>query len=163
MTLVTCSGSAPPSFLYRSRTARKMRLTISWSVLAWPGGSIAFHFHWIQRAEFVKQPSFSAKLEAGRRYTSVGICAASAVPYSLGAFQNEAVSVSTFSTITSHLSLESAAIHFGELGPIPTGFMPKEMKPSGPGSLPPARVAPCRYMSSQLYIHEKLPSVFGSH
>src|SRR5215510_5673019 len=131
-----------------------MRLTISWSVLAWPGGSIAFHFHWIQRAELVKQPSFSAKLEAGRRYTSVGICEASGVPYSFGAFQNAAVSVSTFSTMTSHFSLDRAATHLGELGPMPTGFMPKEMKPSGPGSLPPARVEPWRYMSSQMNIHE---------
>src|SRR2546425_5554445 len=131
-----------------------MRLTISWSVFAWPGGSIAFHFHWIQRAELVKHPSFSAKPEAGSRYTSVGICDASGVPYSLGAFQKEDVSVSTFSTITSHFSLERAATHFGEFGPIPTGFMPKEMKPSGPGSLPPARVELWRYMSSQIYIHE---------
>ena len=38
---------------------------ISWSVFAWPGGSIAFHFHCIQRAELMNVPSFSAKPDAG--------------------------------------------------------------------------------------------------
>jgi hypothetical protein len=32
--------------------------------------------------------------------------------------------------------------------------MPKVMKPSGPGSLPPTRVELPRYMSSKMYIQE---------
>jgi hypothetical protein len=32
--------------------------------------------------------------------------------------------------------------------------MPNEMKPSGPGSSPPARVDLPRYMSSKMYIQE---------
>ena len=59
-----------------------------------PGGSSAFHFHCIQRAEFVKVPSFSAKPEAGSWKTSVWIFEASGVPYSFGAFQKVAVSMS---------------------------------------------------------------------
>src|SRR5207237_9475945 len=104
-----------------------MRLTISWSVFAWPGGSIAFHFHCIQRAELVKVPSFSAKPDAGRRYTSVGMFFASGVSYwSLGAFQKAAVSISTFSTTTIHFGLASSVIVLSELGPVPTGFIPED-------------------------------------
>ena len=40
--------------------------------------------------------------------------------------------------------------------------MPKVISPSGPGSFPPARVDEPRYMSSKMYIHEWLPSIFGS-
>ena len=71
-----------------------MRARISWSARALPGGSSAFHFHWSQRAEFVKVPSFSANPDAGSWKTSVGIFEASGVPYSFGAFQNVAVSMS---------------------------------------------------------------------
>jgi hypothetical protein len=71
-----------------------------------------------------------------------------------GAFQNTAVSVSWFSTITSHFSLARAATIFSELGPVPTGFIPNEMKPSGPGSLPPRRMECPRYMSSNMYAQE---------
>src|SRR5436853_332840 len=45
--------------------SRKMRARTSWSLFACPGGSIAFHFHCIQRDELVKVPSFSAKFAAG--------------------------------------------------------------------------------------------------
>src|ERR1051325_5648145 len=131
-----------------------MRATISWSVLARPGGLSAAHFHCSQRAELVKVPSFSAKFAAGSRNTSVWIWDGGAAPYSGGDFQKIAVSVSTFSTTTIHLSLDRAATIFFEFGPRPTGFMPKVMKPSGPGSLPPARVELPRYMSSKMYIHE---------
>ena len=82
------------------------------------------------------------------------ICAGGGPSYSAGAFQKIAVSVSTFSTTTSHLSLARAAIIFFELGPRPTGFMPKDKKPSGPGSSAPARLDVPRYMSSKMYIHE---------
>jgi hypothetical protein len=102
----------------------------------------------------VKVPSFSAKSAAGRRKTSVGICDGSGPSYSLGAFQKIAVSVSTFSTTTIHFCLERAATIFLEFGPSPTGFMPKVMRPSGPGSSPPARVTVPRYMSSKMYIQE---------
>ena len=71
-----------------------------------------------------------------------------APPNSAGAFQNVAVSVSAFSTTTIHFSFESAAIIFFEFGPRPTGFMPNVMKPSGPGSFPPARIEEPLYMSS---------------
>src|SRR3954468_17733153 len=132
-----------------------MRLTISWSVFDCPGGSIAFHFHCIQRAELVKVPSFSQNPEAGKRYTSVGMSLASGVWYwSLGAFQKAAVSISTLSTTTIHFSLERAPIILSELGPMATGFIPKVMKPSGPASSPPARLDLPRYMSSKMYIHE---------
>ena len=57
-------------------------------------------------------PSFSAKSAAGSRKTSVWICDAAGGSYSFGAFQNWALSVSTFSTMTSHFSFDSAAIHF---------------------------------------------------
>ena len=99
-------------------------------------------------------PSFSANFDAGSWKTSVWIFDASGPPYSLGAFQNVAVSISWFSTTTSHFSFESAAIIFGEFGPIPTGFMPKVMSPSGPGS-GRRRASSCpRYMSSKMYIQE---------
>src|SRR5207245_5409181 len=111
------SGSAPPSFLYKSRTARKMRARTSWSLFACPGGSIAFHFHCIQRDELVKVPSFSAKFAAGSWYTVVWMSFGAAPPYSLGAFQKVAVSFSKFSAITSHFSFESAATIFGQFGP----------------------------------------------
>src|ERR1051326_8979404 len=140
-----------------------MRATISCSVLARPGGLSAAHFHCIQRAEFVNVPSFSAKFAAGRRKTSVPIWFAGGPPYSVGAFQKLAVSVSAFSTTTIHFSFDSAAIIFFEFGPSPTGFMPKVMKPSGPGSLPPTRIDEPLYMSSKMYIHEYLPSIFGIH
>ncbi len=102
----------------------------------------------------MKEPSFSANVEAGSWKTSVWICEAAGVPYSLGACQKLAVSISWFSPTTSHFSFESAAIIFGEFGPIPTGFIPKVISPSGPGSLPPARSELPRYMSSKMYIHE---------
>jgi hypothetical protein len=122
--------------------------------LARPGGSSAFHFHCSQRAELVNEPSFSAKLAAGSRNTSVSISPAGLPPSSLGACQKVAVSTSVFSTITSHFSLESAATILGELGPVPTGFMPKETSPSGPGSSPPATFFFPRYMASNMYIQE---------
>ena len=65
-----------------------------------------------------------------------------------------AVSVSTFSTTTSHFSFESAAIIFFELGPMPTGFMPKVIRPSGPGSVAAGALELPRYMSSKMYIQE---------
>src|SRR5471030_1719233 len=131
-----------------------MRERISWSDFTWPGGSSAFHFHCSHRAELVNVPSFSANPVAGRRYTSVRICEGGAPPYSFGASQNFAVSISTFSTTSIHLSLDMAAIIFLELGPRATGFMPKVMKPSGPGSFPPARIELPLYMSSNRYIQE---------
>ncbi len=70
-----------------------MRARISWSVFASPGGSSAFHFHVIQRAELVKLPSVSAKPEQGSWNTSVSIFDESGPPYSLGAFQKVAVSI----------------------------------------------------------------------
>src|SRR6266545_2450349 len=100
-----------------------MRATISWSALALPGGSVAFHFHCSQRAELVNVPSFSAKLAAGRRKTSVLMSGGGGPAYSLGAFQKIDVSVSTLSTTSIHLSLDSAATIFFESGPRPTGFM----------------------------------------
>ena len=102
----------------------------------------------------MKVPSFSAKFAAGSWYTVVWMSLGAAPPYSLGAFQKVAVSFSKFSAITSHFSFESAPTIFGEFGPTPTGFMPNEIKPSGPGSFPPARVEPPRYMSSKRYIQE---------
>src|SRR5262249_17144357 len=150
------SGNVPPSFLYSAFTASTRRPTISWSALASPGGSVSFHFHCSQRAELVNVPSFSANDAAGRRNTSVWIFDGSAPSYSLGAFQNCAVSVSWFSTTTIHFSLDSAATIFFEFGPSPTGFMPNVMKPSGPGSLPPARVACPRSLSSNLRLHQQL-------
>ena len=65
----------------------------SWSVLAAPGASIAFHFHWIWRAELVKLPSVSANPPQGSWNTSVWIRDGSGPPYSLGAFQKVAVSI----------------------------------------------------------------------
>src|SRR6266511_978725 len=135
---------------------------ISWSALAFPGGCRAFHFHWSQRAEVVKVPSFLAKSAAGSRKTSVWILEASGPSYSLGAFQKMAVSVSTFSTTTSHFSFERAATIYSELGPSPTGFMPNVIRPAGPGSVPPAIVELPRYMSSKMYIQEEFPSTLGS-
>ena len=99
-------------------------------------------------------PSFSAKSAAGSRKTSVWIFDASGGSYCLGDFQKIGVSVSTFSATTSHFNFASAATHFLEFGPRPTGFIPKEMNPSGPGSFPPTRVELPRYMSSQMYIQE---------
>ncbi len=110
---------------------------------------MAFHFHCTQRAELVSVPSFSANRAAGSRKTSVWICAGLAPPYSCGARQNCAVSVSTFSTTTSHFSFASAASTLPVLGPVPTGFMPNAIRPSGPGSSPPARLDVPRSMSSK--------------
>ena len=106
---------------------------ISWSAFASPGGSTAFHFHWIQRAELTNEPSFSAKFAAGSMNTSVATC--SGVP-SLRAWmssrQNAAVSCSKFSATTSHFSVPSAAIALRECGPFATGFIPKANRPSMP-------------------------------
>jgi hypothetical protein len=46
--------------------------------------------------------------------------------------------------------LDSAPTIFFEFGPSPTGFMPKVMKPCGPGSSAPARFDLPRYMSSKM-------------
>src|SRR5580658_6202011 len=67
------SGNLPPSFLYSSRTFRKILARIAWSSWQSPGGGTAAHFHCNQRAEFTKVPSFSANPAPGRRYTSVGV------------------------------------------------------------------------------------------
>ena len=120
------SGRVPPPCWYNLHTLWKILARISWSALASPGGSRAFHFHWAHRAELVKEPSFSAKLAAGRRKTSV-LTVEGSIP---GAFQNWAVSVSKHSATTSHLSLERAAIILLEWGPLATGFMPKHSMPS---------------------------------
>src|SRR2546425_4535881 len=86
---------------------------ISWSGLASPGGSTAFHFHWTQRAELVNEPSFSAKFAAGSKKTSVltspDFLLTSA---KISGVQNEAVSWPKFSATTSHFRLESAAMTF---------------------------------------------------
>jgi hypothetical protein len=104
---------------------------ISWSGLASPGGSIAFHFHWIQRAELTNDPSFSAKFAAGSRNTSVWTSSA-LLPTSawMSSRQKAAVSCSKFSATTSHFSFDSAAIALRECGPLLTGFIPKLKKPS---------------------------------
>src|ERR1051326_430162 len=99
-----------------------MRERISSSANASPGGSAALYFHCAQREEFEKDPSFSAKIAAGSRKTSV-------LGDSLATFQNCAVSVSKASAMTHQSSLESAPIIFSVLGPPATGFMPKSMKP----------------------------------
>src|SRR5437870_432082 len=54
----------------------------------------SWHCHWIQRAELMKLPSFSANPEQGSWNTSVWIFEASGPPYCLGAFQKVAVSIS---------------------------------------------------------------------
>src|ERR1700720_2310676 len=87
----TGSGNLPPSFLYSSRVFKKMVARISWSSRACPGGGTATFFHWSQRAEFTKVPSFSAKPAPGNRYTVVLIffCSSAVMP---GARQNSLVS-----------------------------------------------------------------------
>ena len=100
----------------------KRRARISWSASALPGGSQALCFHWAQRDEFEKEPSFSAKIAAGRRKTSVWLG-------SIVTFQKSAVSVSKASAMTHQSSFASAAIIFSVFGPFATGFMPKSMKP----------------------------------
>ncbi len=46
------------------------------------------------------------------------------------------------------------AMTFGVFGPMPTGFIPNVIKPSGPGSFAPSLVDEPRYMSSKMYIQE---------
>ena len=95
-----------------------MRARISWSVLAWPGGSRAFHFHCIQRAELVKVPSFSAKSAAGSE-EDLGrdLRTAGGPPYSGGAFQNAAVSVSHVLDHDQPLQLRERRHHLLGAGP----------------------------------------------
>ena len=94
-----------------SRTARARRgrcgAMISWSGLASPGGSTAFHFHWIHRAELTNEPSFSAKFAAGSMNTSVAPARAWRRSSAwMSSRQNAAVSCSKFSATTSHFSFD---------------------------------------------------------
>ena len=60
---------------------------------------------------FVKEPSFSTWLAAGRKNTSVPICSGESSPDSTSglSYQKEAVSISTRSRTTSQSSLDSAS------------------------------------------------------
>ena len=84
-----------------------------------PGGSTAFHFHWIQRAELTNVPSFSAKFAAGSMKTSV--CTSSvfrSTSARMSGRQNEAVSCSKFSATTSHFSFDEGGNRLARVRPV---------------------------------------------
>jgi hypothetical protein len=65
-----------------------------------------------------------------------------------------AVSVSWFSTITSHFSFARAATIFSELGPVPDRVHPEGDEALWPRLLASERMEWPRYMSSNMYAQE---------
>ena len=94
------------------------------SLRASPGGSTAMFLYCSSRCVLVNVPSFSAVPAAGNKKISVAMFSGESSPRSTSgeSDQNEAVSISTMSRTTSHLSLASALRSRRPLGAPTAGF-----------------------------------------
>src|SRR5437763_526267 len=120
------SGRVPPSLPYKAFSRRKSWPRTQLSSCTSPGASSTFHFHWAQRPELTKLPSFSIQWVQGKKNTSVSTFLGSTP----GARQNSDVAVGSGSMTTSHLSFDSDWLIRLESGPMLTPDMPAANRPS---------------------------------
>ena len=80
---------------------------------------------------FVKDPSFSTWVAAGRKKTSVGICSVTSSPVSISgpSYQNAALSISVKSRTTSQSSFAIASRWSREFELPTAGFSPSTSSP----------------------------------